>query len=97
MNTSGKTPLGPEAVGSLKTIPVASKSGDARSYHPAYRSLSLILDEDPPSPAVQVLPSFLICESGPLARPPGAGRPEFFFRVDSFDDAVAAYAEPLAD
>jgi hypothetical protein len=100
MNSNVKIPITSEIAGSLKTIPLASKDGENRSYHPSYRSLSVILDEGRLQGVVQTLPSFLLIESGPLGRAPSGsinGRAELYFRVDSFDAAATAYGEPLAD
>ncbi len=91
MSNNRKIPITTEVAESLKTIPIASKTSSARSYHPSYRALSVVIDEGRPRAAVQTLPTFLISESGPL------GHPDLYFRINNFDDAVATYGVPLAD
>ena len=94
-----KKQVSAEFAASLKTVVIATKNGDQKSYHPSYRSLAVIVcDADDRAP-VQTLPTFLISETGPLSSGVDKtlkSRSDLYFQVDTFDSAVTVFAEPLA-
>ncbi len=95
MQSTNRNAVPIEIANSLKTLPIASKTTGAKTYHPASRSLSVILDSLSQDPAVQTLPEFLIGEAIHQAGNPDGGMVRVYYRFSSFDDAAAAYAEPL--
>lgn len=77
--------VSPEVARSLKTLVIASKSTDNRTYTPPSRTLAAIL----PDSLTQGFPGFLFEEFFPTEQQ------SIFYRIEDFESAAKAYFDPL--
>jgi hypothetical protein len=94
VNAIRKTPLTAEEAKLLPTVVIAMKA-QADTYNQSYRAISAII----PAPGNVVIPAgFLVQETTPL-EPSDHGiarrRSKIYYRVETFEDAIAVYSEAL--